>query len=114
MLINAAHDYALRMCAYLARKGGYAPSSEIAHATGAPRDYLIQIAQRLRGAGIVEGRTGRHGGYRLAKEPSAVTAFDVMFAIDGADERMESPEGRRVSSAIIDALTRTTIEDVVA
>ena len=75
MLISTTNDYALRMCAYLARQGGIASSKEIADAVGVSREYLIQIAQRLRNAGIVEARPGKHGGYRLAKEPGDVSAL---------------------------------------
>lgn len=113
MLINVTHDYALRMCAYLARKGGCASSREIADATGVPRDYLVQIAQKLRDAGIVYAIPGKHGGYGLAKEPSAIAAFDVIYAIEGHDGREKSREASRVSVAIVEALSRTTVEDVV-
>ena len=86
MLINATHDYALRMCCFLARKGGSASSKEIAEATGAPRDYLIQIAQPLRDAGILDARVGKGGGYALASDPGEVSVLDVMRAVAEATE----------------------------
>ena len=47
-----------------------------------PRDYLIQLAQLLRNAGIIEARPGKHGGYRLAKKPEEISVLDVMTALD--------------------------------
>lgn len=114
MLINATHDYALRMCCYLARKGGRASSKEIADATGVPRDYLIQLAQPLRGGGIIEGQPGRHGGYRLAKDPGDVSVLDVMRAVDEAtDPERPSPEALYVKHQLSDALDCIRLPEVM-
>lgn len=89
MMLNASQDYALRMCAHLARKGSTASSKEIAEATGVPRDYLIQIAQLLRNAGIVESSPGKHGGYRLAKGPADTSVLGIVTAVDGRERKGE-------------------------
>lgn len=114
MLINVTHDYALRMCCYLARKGGCASSKEIADATGAPRDYLIQLAQLLRDSGIIEGQPGRHGGYRLAKDPGEVSALAVMRAVDEASEpEHPSREAMYVKRQLLDALDCLRLPEVM-
>lgn len=84
MKISSSADYALRMCCYLARKGGMASSAEVSAATNAPRDYLVQIAQGLRAAGILEAKQGRGGGYLLSGAPGDVTVLDVMSAVGEA------------------------------
>lgn len=104
MIINAAQDYALRMCCFLARKCSTASSKEIAEATGAPRDYLIQIAQLLRDAGIVEARPGKRGGYRLANPAGEISVADVVFAVDGSVR-----EERGSECAVAERLIRCTL-----
>lgn len=111
MLINAAQDYALRMCCHLARHEGTASSKEISEATGTPRDYLIQLAQHLRAAGIVEGVAGRHGGYRLAKDPWDVSVLSVMEAVCGTEEARklgaEAGYAERQALDVLDGVTLT-------
>lgn len=114
MLINAANDYALRMCAYLARKGGSASSREIAEATGSPRDYLIQLVQPLRDSGVIEGQPGRHGGYRLAKDPGEVSVLAVMRAVDEATEPERlGEEAVYVKRQALDLLDGITLREVM-
>ena len=45
-----------------------------------PRDYLIQLAQLLRNAGLIEARPGKHGGYRLAKDPADISVLQIISA----------------------------------
>lgn len=114
MLINTTHDYALRMCCHLARKGGCASSREIADATGVPRDYLVQIAQRLRDAGIVYAIPGKHGGYGLAKDPGEVSALAVMRAVDESSEpEHPSREAMYVKRQLLDALDCLRLPEVM-
>ena len=112
MITNAAQDYALRMCAYLARKGGTASSKEIAEATGSPRDFLIQTAQLLRDAGIVEARPGKHGGYRLAKPAGEISVAGIVFAVDGSMRDGRGAECAVVETRITCVLSSMMLEEV--
>ncbi len=47
-----------------------------------PRDYLIQLAQLLRNAGIIEATAGKHGGYRLARKPSEISLLEISLALN--------------------------------
>lgn len=61
MMIKANHDYALRMCAHLARKGCAVPSSEIGGATG-PNEYTEsgnRSMERPLGAHVLHERSRR-------------------------------------------------------
>ena len=69
MQFKASTDYGLRAVLYLAAQGHTCSSKDIAQDMSIPRDYLIQLAQLLRNAGIIEARPGKHGGYRLANAP---------------------------------------------
>lgn len=82
MRLRADTDYAIRMILYLAsRKGEICPSREIAEAMGIPRDILIQLAMKLRKAKLVRAKSGREGGYALAKDPSKISLHDVLTAM---------------------------------
>lgn len=51
---------------------------------GIPPRYLEQIFQRLRRAGLVEGKRGPGGGYRLARAAGEISVRDVVEAVEGA------------------------------
>lgn len=93
MQLKASTDYGLRAVLYLAHKEGTSSSKDIAEEMHIPRDYLIQLAQLLRNAGIVEARPGKHGGYRLAKDPSEITLLEVMTALE--EESKSSAKAER-------------------
>lgn len=82
MQLKASIDYGLRAVLYLAAKGTTCSSKDIANDMSIPRDYLIQLAQLLRNAGIIEARPGKYGGYFLAKSPSEITVLDVLDALE--------------------------------
>lgn len=91
MQLKASTDYGLRAVLYLAYRGDTCSSKDIAEQMSIPRDYLIQLAQLLRNAEIIEARPGKHGGYRLAKDPSQITLLQVMNVL--------SEESRSVAKA---------------
>ncbi|MDO8581313.1 MAG: Rrf2 family transcriptional regulator [bacterium] len=45
--------------------------------------YLEEIAATLKKAGLIVGRKGKGGGYRLTKSMKAITMLDVIRALDG-------------------------------
>jgi Rrf2 family protein len=48
-----------------------------------PRKFLESIMSELRQAGLVDSRRGKHGGYRLTREPAAITFGEIMRVTDG-------------------------------
>jgi hypothetical protein len=52
MKMKASVDYGIRAMLYLAAKGTTCSSREISEEMQVPRDYLIQLALRLRNAGL--------------------------------------------------------------
>ncbi len=58
---------------------------------------IIQLAQLLRNAGIIEARPGKHGGYRLAHDPSKITLLQVVNALD--DDAKDTTRARRKDRA---------------
>jgi len=57
------------------------PLSRIVKRQGIPEPFLRQIFHALRRAGLVEAVMGKNGGYRLGRDPSHVTAYEVARAL---------------------------------
>ncbi|MEV7391298.1 MULTISPECIES: Rrf2 family transcriptional regulator [unclassified Streptomyces] len=97
MRISARADYAVRAVLELAVRQGGGPvkAEEIACAQDIPHKFLEGILGDLRRAGIVDSRRGGGGGYRLAREASAITVADLIRAVDGpiVSVRGERPTG---------------------
>jgi Rrf2 family protein len=56
---------------------------EIADRQAISADYVAQLFRRLRRAGIVHGVRGPGGGYVMGRDAAAVTAGDVLRAVEG-------------------------------
>ncbi|MFI9610653.1 RrF2 family transcriptional regulator [Streptomyces sp. NPDC052023] len=97
MRISARADYAVRAVLELAvRQGGEPVKAEaIAAAQDIPHKFLEGILGDLRRGGIVGSRRGGSGGYRLAREASAITVADIIRTVDGpiVSVRGERPTG---------------------
>ena len=72
-----------------------------------PRDYLIQLAQLLRNAGIIEARPGKYGGYFLARSPKDVTVLDVLDALEDDAKRSRAKHDERLAAAANDEVTKS-------
>lgn len=85
MRVSAKSDYALRALIEMARSDGDAATSaeELGGRQDIPRGFLQAILADLRRAGIVRSQRGQSGGWRLAREASAVSIADVIRAVDG-------------------------------
>ena len=102
MQLKASTDYGMRAVLYLAAQDGTRSSKDISQDMSIPRDYLIQLAQLLRNAGIIEARPGKHGGYSLAKDPSNNSMLEVMEALnDDARRSMPSKRFERENSPMV-------------
>jgi len=60
-----------------------------------PARYLEQIFQRLRRAGLVQGKRGPGGGYTLSRGTAEITLRDVVEAVEGPIEAGEHRGARR-------------------
>ncbi len=60
-----------------------------------PPAYLNKQLQLLVRAGVLESLPGARGGFRLARDPCAITVLDVVVAIDGADDAFQCTEIRQ-------------------
>lgn len=99
---KASVEYGMRAVLYLAEKGSICSSREVADGMSIPRDYLIQLAQLLRNAGIVHARPGKNGGYSLAKDASEISMLDIFNALQNDRPRSERKEAEDASDLLQD------------
>lgn len=102
MHFKASVEYGMRAVLYLAEKGSICSSREVADEMTIPRDYLIQLAQLLRNAGIVHARPGKNGGYSLAKDASEISMLDIFNALQNDRLRAERKEAEDASDLLQD------------
>jgi Rrf2 family protein len=62
---------------------GACSAKDVAESYGIPQEALAKILQRLVKAGLLHSQHGINGGYTLARDASAISAFEVIRAIEG-------------------------------
>ena len=82
---------------------------DLAQAEKVSANYLVQILNELRNAGLVMSRRGKNGGYLLAKPAGEISLFDIVVAIEGPLLQVNS-SGEGASGGIVTKLW----EDVFA
>lgn len=100
MKLSLKVEYA---CQVLAQLGYTVNTAELPHiddlakAESIPSNYLVQILNELRTAGLITSKRGKQGGYALARNPSEISLFDIMKAVEG-EVLAHSPAGEGASS----------------
>lgn len=103
------------------RRGERVSLEEIARKAEVSRKFLEQVAGKLRRAGLVEGRRGAAGGYRLARDPKSLAVAEVMDAIEGpmALEACTAHGGAgepailtKIQGQVMATLMNTTVSDL--
>lgn len=132
MRISTRGRYALRAMLDLARHADEGPvlRRAIAERQNISADYAAQLFRELRAAGLVNGVKGPGGGYTLARDPAAISAGDIVRAVEGAVAVTEcvAPSGafdccrigacatrevwQRVSRAVEEVLDEITLADL--
>src|ERR1035438_8135811 len=122
-------DYGLIALRHLASvPGATASTKDIADSYHLPVTLLAKVMQQLSRAGIVQSVAGTNGGYKLMRHPGAVSALEVVRAIDGpvilthcftehgTSDRSENctvrEPLRKVHEAILELLNKFTITDL--
>ena len=103
MKLSTKCRYGLRAALDIARKYGRssAKRKEIAAREGLSSSYLENILLILRNSKIVETTRGVNGGYVLSRPPSAITAYDIVSALEGPlsmVDCVDKPKGCEKSS----------------
>ena len=85
--VSTKGEYGVRIMVDLAHHYGDRPRSltDIAQAEMLPLAYLEQLVKLLREADppLVVSTRGAHGGYRLSRDPSAITMGEIVRVLEG-------------------------------
>ena len=83
-MISKTGIHALRALSALAKlpEGVYAGASDVAEEIGAPRNYLGKLLKTLADAGLLVSQKGKGGGFRLARDASQISLYEVMDPIE--------------------------------
>jgi Rrf2 family transcriptional regulator, cysteine metabolism repressor len=87
MKISQKLEYANRVLVQLAKRHDgrtLTRLEELAQREAVSANFLVQILNDLRRAGLVDSRRGQAGGYLLARSPELVTLRQVVDAVDPA------------------------------
>jgi Rrf2 family transcriptional regulator, nitric oxide-sensitive transcriptional repressor len=128
-MFSQTAEYALRAMSWLAlTPDDLVPTPLLAERTKVPSNYLSKVLQQLAGAGLIVGRRGVGGGYKLARAAADVTLIQVVNAVDKVERIASCPLGlsehgtnlcplHRISDkaaeAVIEILGGTTLQDLV-
>jgi Rrf2 family protein len=131
-VITKSGLHAVRAMVALARlpAGAYAGAASIARDIGAPPNYLSKLLQGLVREGLVQSQKGVGGGFRLARNPKAISLLDVVEPIEKVSRWSGCILGRKecsdetpcpihhrwkkVRDAYLAMLRQTTIAELVA
>ncbi len=85
MQVTRAGEYAVIGLLYLARQaeGRTVMIDEISESEKIPKSFIAKIFQSLARSGLVISHRGAHGGFSLARPPSAITLLDIFQGVEG-------------------------------
>ena len=86
MVISSKGRYALRVMVDLAEHGGdgYVSMRDVARRQEISDKYAGQIMTLLSRAGLVDGVTGKGGGYRLTRQPQEYPRGEILRLTEGS------------------------------
>ena len=85
MKISQKLEYACRALTQLARRDdgrSLTRLEDLAQSEAVSANFLVQILNDLRRAGLVDSRRGKTGGYLLARPAKSITLRQVVLAVD--------------------------------
>lgn len=77
-------DYGVVLACHMAARADHCHNAfDLAAATGLPAPTVSKLLAAMARAGVLLSQRGAKGGYRLAQAPTAITAADIVSAVDG-------------------------------
>lgn len=83
MKVSKRAQYALTAMVHLAKNKKTVSIREISNLEKVPFEFLSKIFSGLEKANLVLAKHGANGGYVLARNPSKITAMDIVGLLDG-------------------------------
>ena len=96
MAANLTTEYAVRALVVLALEGGQGKirqAASLAKASGTPAKFMEQVLRTLKKGGFVVSQRGAGGGYVLARAADRITVGEVVFWMEGGDDRGVRADG---------------------
>lgn len=94
--ISEAASLAIHAVVLIAGSDKLINVNQIAEATGASKNHLAKVMQRLGKQGLVASSRGPNGGFKLKKKPNEFTLYDIYESIEGPIEIEGCPMERPV------------------
>jgi Rrf2 family protein len=127
--VSVREHSAMLLMSALGRVGeGYTSLQEVADSLHISQGYLEEIAASLKKAGLIQGRQGPGGGYRLAKPASGISLEEILTATEGPLALVDCQSGipcpvesscssktvwRVVQKSLQDTLRNTTLAETL-
>ena len=91
-MLSKSGKHAVRAMAVLANleHSARADVASISQVIDAPKMYLSKVMRRLSQAGLLSGRKGRGGGYRLTRQADRISVFEVLEPFEHFGEATNS------------------------
>jgi Rrf2 family protein len=115
MKLSLKVEYACQVLAqlgYTVERKSLPHIEDLAKAEAIPSNYLVQILNELRTAGLINSRRGKQGGYMLARAAEEISLYDIMFAVEG-NILAHSTFGSGQSSAKVSEIWGKVEEDFI-
>lgn len=128
--ITRETDYGIVLTSFLARNAGQAFSAtDLAKRQRLPLPMVSKILKTLARAGVLNSQRGAKGGYSLARAPEAISAADIIDALEGpiaitecSDDTLThcvhqchctlSGHWHRINRALREALEKISLEEL--
>lgn len=112
MKLTTKARYGLRALCHVAHRG-YASAQVIAEQQAIPSRYLEEIIGELRKAGLVIGKRGPRGGYRLAKPADEIAVSEVLRALTTVSAANNTGDPNDEISMLVERSVDARLEAVV-
>lgn len=83
-MLSLTEEYAMRAMIYIADQapGTFVLAGKISEELVIPSTYLMKVLGALAQKGLLISRRGRQGGFQLAKPANAITAYEIVCAVE--------------------------------
>jgi len=125
MKVSQKLEYACRATVQLAKsKDMLLRLEEIAQRENVSSNFLVQILNALRSAGIIQSKRGKHGGYFMERNPSDVSLYEIFKAMKSglvADVTVKNGDSAsqvaqiwvKISEEVDDLLKNTSVQEMM-
>lgn len=98
-MLSQTAEYALRAALWLAEHPDEPVRvGDLARALNVPQNYLSKTMHQLARAGVLQSARGKHGGFRLSRQPSAIPLLEIVQPFERLDENRACLLGQAVCS----------------